>query len=139
MFPFCRAGCQAALREEGVHLDQRPGQAGPEDEAQPLLPRAGAGSLPSPGPRFWVWVLAAAISQIVATSLQIYVMATRNFATAVAYTKTEVMQAALFEIIFLGALVTWLGGLGIALGTVKASRPTVKRKYATIVFLPLLK
>jgi len=44
-------------------------------------------------------------------------MAARNFATAVAYTKTEVVQAALFEIIFLGAVVTWMGALGIALGT----------------------
>jgi drug/metabolite transporter (DMT)-like permease len=79
---------------------------------------AEVGTLPAPGPRFWTWVLVAAVSQIVATSLQIYVMAARNFATAVAYTKTEVVQAALFEILFLGAVVTWLGALGIVLATV---------------------
>jgi len=96
-----------------------------------LLVVAGVGSLPAPAPRFWVWVLVAAVSQIVATSLQIHVMAARNFATGVAYAKTEVMQAALFEILFLGAVVTWLGGSGIALGTlavmlmslVKSQRP----------------
>jgi drug/metabolite transporter (DMT)-like permease len=63
-------------------------------------------------------VLAASVSQIIATSVQIHVMAARNFATGVAYGKTEVIQAALFEILFLGAAVTWLGAAGIALGTV---------------------
>jgi uncharacterized membrane protein len=50
--------------------------------------------------------------------LQILVMTSRNFATAIAYTKTEVVQAAVFEILFLGAVFTALGGLGIALGTI---------------------
>jgi drug/metabolite transporter (DMT)-like permease len=82
------------------------------------LTAAGVGQLPRPGAAFWGWVLLASISQIVATSLQIHVMAARNFAAGVAYGKTEVLQAALFEMLFLGAVVTWLGGLGIALGTV---------------------
>jgi drug/metabolite transporter (DMT)-like permease len=76
------------------------------------------GALPTPHGVFWFWVLTAAISQIVATSLQILVMSARNFATATAYTKTEVVQAAVFEILFLGAVLSGLGGLGIALGTV---------------------
>jgi drug/metabolite transporter (DMT)-like permease len=76
------------------------------------------GALPAPHGVFWFWVITAAISQIVATSLQILVMSARNFATAVAYTKTEVVQAAVFEILFLGAVLSGLGGLGIALGTV---------------------
>jgi drug/metabolite transporter (DMT)-like permease len=96
-----------------------------------VLLTAGAGHLPAPGPKFWAWVVVAGVSQIVATSLQIHVMAARNFATGVAYAKTEVMQAALFEALFLGAVVTWLGAFGIALGTmavmlmslVKADRP----------------
>jgi drug/metabolite transporter (DMT)-like permease len=77
----------------------------------------GAGHLPEPQGAFWLWVITAAVSQIMATSLQIHVMTSRNFATAVAYTKTEVVQAAIVEILFLGAVVTWLGGLGIALAT----------------------
>ena len=79
---------------------------------------AGVGQLPAPGPGFWFWVLFGSLSQILATSLQIYVMAARNFATGVAYGKTEVVQAAIFEILFLGATVTWLGACGIAIGTV---------------------
>lgn len=83
-----------------------------------LLVAGGIGPLPVPGPRFWSWVVVAAVSQIVATSLQIHVIAARNFSTGVAYTKTEVVQAALFEVLFLGAALTWLGGLGIVVATV---------------------
>jgi drug/metabolite transporter (DMT)-like permease len=82
-----------------------------------VLLAAGVGSLPSTNGRFWSWVAVAAASQIVATSLQIHVMAARNFATGVAYAKTEVVQAALFEVLFLGARLTSLGGAGIALAT----------------------
>ena len=82
------------------------------------LVAAGVGPLPHPHATFWAWVVAAGISQIVATSLLIHVMAARNFATGVAYAKTEVVQAALFEMLFLGAVVTGAGAAGIALGTV---------------------
>jgi hypothetical protein len=82
------------------------------------LVAGGAGLLPAPGPVFWVWVVAAALSQILATSLQLHVMGSRNFATAVAYAKTEVVQAAVFEAVFLGAFVSGVGALGIALATV---------------------
>jgi drug/metabolite transporter (DMT)-like permease len=82
-----------------------------------LLIASRVSPLPRPGAAFWAWVATAALSQIVATSLQIHVMAARNFATGVAYAKTEVVQAAVFEIVFLGAVVTWLGGFGIVLGT----------------------
>ena len=95
------------------------------------LVTAGVGRMPTTNARFWIWVLAASVSQILATSLQIHVMAARNYATGVAYGKTEVVQAALFEIIFLGATVTWMGAFGIVLGTlavmlmslVKSDRP----------------
>jgi drug/metabolite transporter (DMT)-like permease len=83
-----------------------------------LLVAGGLGALPSPSGAFWFWVLAAAVSQIVATSLQILVTTSRNFGTGIAYTKTEVMQAAVFEVLFLGAVLTGLGALGIALGTI---------------------
>jgi len=63
---------------------------------------AGLGPLPTPGAGFWGWLVAAGVSQIGATSLLIHVMTARNFATGVAYAKTEVAQAAAFEIIFWG-------------------------------------
>lgn len=82
------------------------------------LVAAGVGAVPRPHATFWAWVVTAGLSQIVATSLLIHVMAARNFATGVAYAKTEVVQAAVFEVLFLGAVVTGLGAGGIALGTV---------------------
>lgn len=75
------------------------------------------GALPSPGTGFWLWVLVAGLSQIVATSVQLHVMVARNFAMGVAYAKTEVVQAAIFEVVFLGAVVSGIGALGIALAT----------------------
>jgi drug/metabolite transporter (DMT)-like permease len=98
-----------------------------------VLVAAGVGRLPAPGARFWMWVLVAAVSQILATSLQIHVMAARNFATGVAYAKTEVTQAALFEIVFLGAVITWLGGTGIALGTVAVMLMSLVRTHRPLV------
>ena len=44
--------------------------------------------------------------------------AARNFATGVAYGKTEVVQAAVFEVLFLGAVLTPVGALGIAIATI---------------------
>jgi drug/metabolite transporter (DMT)-like permease len=82
-----------------------------------VLVVVGVGALPATNPAFWAWVIVAAVSQILATSLQIHVMAARNFATGVAYAKTEVVQAAAFEVLFLGAVLTWTGGLGIVLAT----------------------
>ena len=88
---------------------------------------AGVGTVPSPRPGFWAWVLAAAVSQIAATSLQLHVMGTRSFATGVAYAKTEVVQAALFEILFLGATVSWLGAAGIVLATLAVMMMSLSR------------
>ena len=79
---------------------------------------AGVGTLPRPGAAFWAWLAAAGLSQIGATSLLIHVMTARNFATGVAFAKTEVAQAAAFEIVFLGATVTWLGAAGVVLATI---------------------
>jgi drug/metabolite transporter (DMT)-like permease len=88
---------------------------------------AGVSTLPRPGTVFWGWLVGASLSQIAATSLLIHVMTARNFATAVAYAKTEVAQAAAFEIIFLGATVTWLGAAGVVLATVSVMLMSVSR------------
>ena len=78
--------------------------------------------LPAPAAAFWLWVVLAGVSQIVATALLLRVMAERNFALGVAYSKTEIIQVAVFALVFLGDrvnLVTWLavacGTLGVLL------------------------
>ena len=58
--------------------------------------------LPRPGPGFAGWVALGALSQIGATALLLRTMQERNFALGVAYSKTEVVQVALFAFVALG-------------------------------------
>jgi len=73
--------------------------------------------LPVPAAAFWLWVLVAGVSQIAATALLLRVMAERNFALGVAYSKTEIIQVAVFAFAFLGDRVTAVTGIAIAFGT----------------------
>jgi drug/metabolite transporter (DMT)-like permease len=66
---------------------------------------------------FLGWVLMGAVSQIAATALLLKVMAERNFALGAAYSKSEIIQVALFGFVFLGDRVTMVVSLAIGLGT----------------------
>jgi drug/metabolite transporter (DMT)-like permease len=79
--------------------------------------RVGGYALPGPDPAFALWVVLASISQIVATALLLRVMAERNFALGVAYSKTEIIQVALFALVFLGDAIGPLTAVAIACGT----------------------
>jgi drug/metabolite transporter (DMT)-like permease len=74
-------------------------------------------SWPSPDLAFFGWVVLGGVSQIVATSLLIEAMTRRNFAAGVAYSKTEVVQAAIFEFVVLGIAITTGGALAILFAT----------------------
>jgi drug/metabolite transporter (DMT)-like permease len=58
--------------------------------------------LPEPARNFWPWVLAGALSQICSTALMLAAMNDRSFVVTIVYTKTEVIQAAVFGLLFLG-------------------------------------
>ncbi len=58
--------------------------------------------IPAPNWRFLAWTLAGAFGQIVATALLLRTMEERNFAVGVIYSKTEIVQIALFAIVLLG-------------------------------------
>ncbi len=60
------------------------------------------GELPRANLAFLGWVSAGAVAQIGATAALLRVMADRNFALGVAYSKTEILQVALFGFAFLG-------------------------------------
>jgi drug/metabolite transporter (DMT)-like permease len=62
---------------------------------------SGAG-LPAPGAAFLGWVLFGAVSQIAGTAFLLATMQERNFALGVAYSKTEILQVAVFGLAFLG-------------------------------------
>jgi len=73
--------------------------------------------LPSPTWPFLGWVLSGAVAQIAATALLLRTMQERNFALGVAYSKSEVLQVAIFALAFLGDPITLMAGLAIAAGT----------------------
>ena len=77
----------------------------------------GAYALPTPNGVFAAWVSFGAVSQIVATALLLRVMAERNFTLGVAYSKTEIIQVALFGFVVLGDPLTLLAALAVASGT----------------------
>jgi drug/metabolite transporter (DMT)-like permease len=59
-------------------------------------------ALPAPDSRFFLWTALGAVSQIMATALLLRTMQERNFAIGVAYSKTEILQVAVFGSAFLG-------------------------------------
>ncbi|MEW5865152.1 MAG: EamA/RhaT family transporter [Pseudomonadota bacterium] len=59
-------------------------------------------ALPETSDAFWGWVALGGLSQIAATALLLAAMQERNFALGVAYSKTEILQLALFAVVFLG-------------------------------------
>ncbi len=73
--------------------------------------------LPAPNASFAGWVALSAVTQIAATALLLRVMAERNFALGVAYAKSEVIQVALFGLVFLGDPLTAGALTAIALCT----------------------
>ena len=78
----------------------------------------GGFALPTPNLVFCGWVLLSSVAQIGATALLLRVMAERNFALGTAYAKTEVIQVALFGLLFLGDPLTAAAAVAIAFGTV---------------------
>lgn len=73
--------------------------------------------LPSPGANFLLWTLLGAVCQIGATALLLRTMQERNFALGVAYSKTEIMQVAVFGLAFLGDPITPATAAAVATGT----------------------
>ncbi|MGQ0566447.1 MAG: EamA family transporter [Gemmobacter sp.] len=66
--------------------------------------------------RFWGFVAAGGVAQIVATELTVRLFALRNFAVGVAFTKTEVVLVAAFSALVLGEVPTAWGMAAIAVG-----------------------
>jgi drug/metabolite transporter (DMT)-like permease len=73
--------------------------------------------LPQSHAVFFGWVLFGCITQIGATALLLRVMQERNFALGVAYSKSEVLQVAIFGLLVLGDPITIGTALAVAAGT----------------------
>jgi drug/metabolite transporter (DMT)-like permease len=76
-----------------------------------LIVRIVDGPLPAPPARFWPIVAGAGLAQIVGTIFMIRAFDARNYAIGTVYTKTEVVQVAVFSLVFLGEPLRPLGWL----------------------------
>jgi drug/metabolite transporter (DMT)-like permease len=74
-------------------------------------------SIPPIDGRFVGWVVMAGAAQIVATALLLRVMEERNFTLGVAYSKSDVVQAAVFGTLLLGDPVSPLTAAAIVIAT----------------------
>src|SRR5258706_7392743 len=92
--------------------------------------------LPRPTAAFWPWLLAGALSQIVATGLMLLAMNDRSFVVTTAYLKTEAIQTAIFGFVFLGDHLTVLKVIAILIATIgvviTALRPGGKKSFAEL-------
>ena len=66
---------------------------------------------------FVAWLLMGCVTQIGATALLLRTMQERNFALGVAYSKSEVLQVAVFGLLFLRDPITFGAALAVAAGT----------------------
>ncbi|MEH3087221.1 MAG: EamA/RhaT family transporter [Xylophilus ampelinus] len=85
-----------------------------------------AGLRPAFGPEYAAWVALGALTQVGATAFLLRAMQERNFILAVAYSKTEVLQVALFSSVLLHELpgtVAMAAMLAATLGVVLLSLP----------------
>ena len=64
------------------------------------------------------WISIGALFQVAATAALLLAMKERNFAVAVTFSKTEILQVALFGVVFLQELPTHLAWLAMAVATV---------------------
>jgi drug/metabolite transporter (DMT)-like permease len=74
-------------------------------------------AVPRSNGAFLLYVLAGAMTQILATALMLSAMRERAFSVVTAYTKTEPVQVALFGFLLLGDTLTPLAALAIAVAT----------------------
>jgi drug/metabolite transporter (DMT)-like permease len=86
-----------------------------------------AGALPENfTPAYFAWLAVAAVTQLAATALMLAAMAERNFIIAITWTKTDVLQVAVFSSLFLHEWPSVLALFAIVvatLGVVLLSRP----------------
>ena len=72
--------------------------------------------LPSINLQYLFWITIAGILQIIFTVLLITLFSHRSFAAGIAFSKTEVLMAAIFEALILGYFVSFEVGLAILMG-----------------------
>src|ERR1700722_11149560 len=96
---------------------------------------AGGGAWPAINASFLIWTVVAALSQIAATALLLRNMEERNFAIGVAYSKSEIIQVAIFGLVLLGDRVSLIAIVSIvvaSLAVVLLSLPSDTRSLSAV-------
>ncbi len=88
--------------------------------------------LPQLNVPFLIWVTLAGVTQIIFTVLLVTLFSHRSFAAGTAFSKTEVIQAAIFEAIILGHLVNLQVGLAIVIGVAAVMLLSLAKAKLTI-------
>lgn len=83
-------------------------------------------AVPPPGAAAFGYAAANAATQIAGTAFLLMALQSRNFAVGVAYSKTDVVQAAAFEALVLGPAITWGAAAGIAIATAAVMMMSLK-------------
>lgn len=93
-------------------------------------------AVPGPNWSFLFWVAVGAVAQIAATALLLRAMAERNFALGVAYSKTEILQVAMFSVVLIGDPVTLpavIAMLVATAGVMLVSLPAGKMSLSALI------
>jgi drug/metabolite transporter (DMT)-like permease len=72
---------------------------------------------PSPGAAFFAWATLGGVAQIIATALLLHLFQLRNFSTGIAFSKSEVLQVAIFGLLVLGDTISSLAAAAIGVAT----------------------
>lgn len=97
-----------------------------------IFTQMGEHSLPELNGEFFMWVIIAAIAQIIAQALLVHMFSLRNFTVGSAYSRTEPMQAALFGLMFLSETISVAVLLAIGISVVGVMLISVARTEVTL-------
>ena len=73
--------------------------------------------LPAPEAAFFAWATLGGVAQIAGTACLLHLFQLRNFAAGIAFSKSEVLQVAVFGLVVLGDAITALAAGSIAVAT----------------------
>lgn len=88
---------------------------------------------PVPNAPFWLYASTGAIAQMLGTAALIGSFKQRNFAVGTAYSKTEVVQTALFGVVLLGEVLSWRVGVGMLVSFVGVYVLAVRIRLAELL------
>lgn len=92
------------------------------------------GDIPWPGvnARFFGYCVLGGFTQIVATALLVYLFSFRNFAVGTTYSKTEVIQTAIFGAVLFGESIGWFATVAILISLVGVMVISVAKSALTV-------